>query len=239
MAVLSNTNIKNYTDKLAAILLELDTDLGTGSEASTPSDTAADLLAAVLALEDDRQKTALTLGARHTASLSKGSRNYKMAFPLLNAIDLHVGGLSDYALAQDFRLHHKIKQIFSGDPKMFFAPETLIGSYAVVDAGTNSGTLTPGTSLNGHYGKSNLVVKVVNQTLGAANLVLTLTCVKQDLTTETKVVTVTANSIVGASFDVGTHNTHMYVNVSAVTFTGGTNGDDVEIRSEPERTATL
>lgn len=239
MAVLSNTNIKNFTDKLAAIMTELDTDLGSGSEASTPSKTAAELLTAVLALGDQRQIDALTVGAKYTASRAKASKNYKMAFPLLNAIDLHVGGLSDYALAQDFRLHHKIKQIFSGDPKMFFAPETLIGSYAVVDAETNSGTLTPGTSLAGHYGKSNLVVEVVNQTLGAADLVLTLTCVKQDLTTETKVVTVTANSIVGASFDVATHGTHMYVNVSAVTFTGGTDGDDVEIRSEPERTATL
>lgn len=239
MTILSNANIKAFADKLAAVCLELDTDLGSGSQASTPSKTAADLVTSVLALADSDQIEDLLLPARHVASLAKAAANYRMVRPLLEGLDRHLGGLSDYALDQDFRLHYALKNVFPADVKIFFAPATSIATYAVVDAETNSGTLTPGTSLDGSYGKSNMIVKVINQTLGAVDLVLTLTMTKQDGTSENKTVTVAANSAVGTTFDIGTHDTDMYVDCSAVAFTGGTDGDDVEILSEAERSVSL
>ncbi len=243
MADLTTGNVQTICDYLAAMKADIDSELGTSASASsTPAKTAAAIQDIVEGL--DVTDTLLTLlpAAKNLAANALADAHYAFMQGILTALHAHYAptGLAATLIAADIRISYEILD-FAGwlAGAAVFPPEKKLADYAVVSASGSSGTLSNISDVDTtKYGKANVIVKVVNQAIGATDLVLTLTMKKLDGTTEDKVVTVTGSSTVGTEFDVGTHDTDMYIGITAVSFTGGNDGDDVEIRTELERSVS-
>lgn len=121
-----------------------------------------------------------------------------------------------------------------------FPEETNLGTYAAT--GASAGTFTDGSAVDTtDYGGSELEIEVINQAIGANNLVLAITGKYYNAagteTTDTGLsCTVTALAAVGTRFavTVGTANAR-YHDVTAITNSNGTNGDDIKIVTKKDR----
>jgi hypothetical protein len=114
--------------------------------------------------------------------------------------------------------------------KQTLATETVTGA----GAGTFSGTGSLDTSL---YGPLACEVECLTA-IGVTPIVATLTMVKADATTQAKTVTLTASSLINSLFAVGT-STDLYVDCSAVTFTGGTAAEQFRVQTKILRSPSL
>jgi hypothetical protein len=118
-----------------------------------------------------------------------------------------------------------------------FPPVTILGTVAVTGSGAGTLTMDPDTdgAINTIYADAELEVKVINQQLGAAQIVLTVVGTNFLGGVETHTATITAEAAENAVFDVGTSGDRYYT-LTSVTLTGGTNGDDLQIQSKVDRT---
>jgi hypothetical protein len=241
MATISVANFKTLADSIAKQAEILKAAVGTdGSDTGACAEGAQNNIDRIVGFTDADQIAALLTPAQAALSRIASTNALKRLLPeLLRALDNHVGGINEWGEANDVRVHYLLGEVVSWlNPARLFPPVVdPIATFEVTGAG--AGTYTHVEDIDtGQYGKANLVLETT-ASIGVGSLVATITCVKLDGTTEDKEVAVTDSSASGAQFDVGTHDTDMYVGVSGISVSGGVAGDAFKIVSEIERAIAL
>lgn len=121
-----------------------------------------------------------------------------------------------------------------------FPPEVELGTY--VATGAAAGTFTDGDAVDTEeYGDGDLEVEVINQAIGVNNLVLALTGKYYDAAGDEQTdsymsCTIPSTSVVGTrvAVTVGVDSAR-YHDITAVTNSNGTNGDDIKIITKLDR----
>jgi hypothetical protein len=113
-------------------------------------------------------------------------------------------------------------------------PVTVLGAYAVSGSGT--GTLTDGAAVDTvKYGGAQIQLRVTGQQIGAASIDVSVTCTTASGSTVTRTGTITNGSEVDTLVELGTAADRI-VDITAVTISGGTAGDDFQIETMEDRT---
>lgn len=149
-----------------------------------------------------------------------------------NSLDLQaVAGAERYS-PSFAKLLRKLSKTL--DAANVFPAVTTLFTMAVT--GSGAGTSTDGSAIDTTlYGGADIEAVAVGA-IGAANIVITAVCVKEDGTSGNYTGTILANAIDGAAVDLVIAGNAKVTNVTSVTFTGGTNGDDFIIRTKLDRT---
>lgn len=122
-------------------------------------------------------------------------------------------------------------------PANVFPPETILGTVAVTGSGTctfTAGAAVPTTL----YGGAQVAVRVTGQTVGAANIGVSVTGLDSTGTSRTWTGTIPAESEVSTVVNLAGTGVTAGVSASACTVTLGTNGDDFEIITIEDRDIT-
>jgi hypothetical protein len=154
------------------------------------------------------------------------------------AVNRHIGGdIGAFLTAGSVRVHSLVKRcVNTAIPAAnVFPPITTLGTVAVT--GSGAGTFTVGTPVDtAKYGGAQVALKVINQPIGAASVVATVTGVDATGATRTWTGTLTNGATTGTVVNLAGTGVTAGVSVSAVAFTGGTNGDDFEVITREDRT---
>ena len=152
------------------------------------------------------------------------------------AVMSHLGqDLNTWLSSGGLRVHHLFRR--GGNttilPANVFPPVTVLGSMAVTGAG--AGTFTDGQAVDtARYGGAQMELEVTGNAIGAADIVATVTAVLANGTTDTRTATIPNGSIVGAKVALGT-SADRIVNITGLSFTGGTNGDTFRVQTIEDR----
>ncbi len=244
MAVLAAASLLVVLDSLAKGVALFEAGVGlTTSVASTVAKGAANNVTTLVDVGDADLAALITEFDRRTA-LVIASALYRTlnGERLLAALDVHYGGtgsLNRYLTTQDKRVHPDLRKIgMQIDGINAFAP-ALVSLATFTVTGDGAGTYVDVASVDGNlYGKANCVLRATTL-IGVATIEATLTMDLIDGTTESKAVSIPNGTASGTEFDIGTHDTDMYVGCSAISITGGTADDAFEIRTKVERTLVL
>lgn len=255
MSTLSTGKFQTSIDTLAQIYDVLNAVLGTGSGAGTASKGAANILADVLDTEayvpvnyladaayaiSENLKTASAASGRIMAVKSL-VEDYVRALRLLELADGETSldtALTTRALKAHYSFNVLHYQVFGAylTPANVFSPNVITGR---VDKAAGNWAYTDGSALDVTlYAPAQLELYVpATYTIGAADCVVTVSCTTAAGGTESKVATMPLGSAAGTVVDIGTSG-NVYVQTSAATVTGGTNGDRVGIRTKLLRDIT-
>lgn len=122
-------------------------------------------------------------------------------------------------------------------PVNVFPPETVLRSVAVTGSGTS--TQVAGTAVSTTlYGGGQVALKAKNQQIGAADIVATLTGIDAAGDARTWTCTIPNGSAADTVVNAAGTGVTTGVSVSAITFTGGTNGDDFDAIVVEDRVIT-
>jgi hypothetical protein len=243
MATISVADFKTLADSIAKQAEILQTAVGTdGAGSGTSGKGAQNNVDRIVAFTDPDQITDLLEPAEYALSKILSANALPRLLggtALVNALDVHVGGINSWGDTNDVRVHWLLAEIVSWlNPARVFPP--VVDPMATFDVtGSGAGTYAHVAGIDTtKYGKANLVLKTTSA-IGAAQIVATITCKKIDGTTEDKEVTIPGSTGSGTEFDIGTHDTDMYVDTTNITITGGTSGESFKILSEIERAIAL
>ncbi|MBN1630031.1 MAG: hypothetical protein JW990_09720 [Thermoleophilia bacterium] len=159
-----------------------------------------------------------------------------------SAVTSHLGSDVNTLLTNaSLRVHHFWKR--AGNLTILaanaFPPVIVMGTFAAT--GSGAGTWTDDPDTEGEidtslYGAAQLEVEVINQTLGAAAITVTVTGTDANGDELIKSSTeIPLESIVGTKADVGVE-ADRFATVTSVAIAGGTNGDDLQIQTKEDRT---
>lgn len=185
------------------------------------ADITVDLLPAAIALVTAVERES------EVASLSAGFNS---------AVISHLAqDLNTWLTTGALRVHHLFRR--GGNttilPVNVFPPATILGSMAVT--GSGAGTFTDGQAVDTTlYGGAQIELEVTGNPIGAADIVATVAVVLAGGATDTVSGTIPNGSIVGATVALGATSDRI-INVTGVTFTGGTNGDAFRIQTIEDR----
>lgn len=259
MGQITTANLKTLTDKLAKIRTLLNAALGDGSAATMASEHAKDNRDTVRDIGDEVQVLDMLQAYQDTyEKLLTLASAHGLVKPSIIALERHLtSGLNaatnvgtTWRYAQEFALLARKLQVSLDAAKVFPVPlddSVELGTYAVSGSGT--GVFTDGsavdTDLYGPYGDragaavtDALELEVINQQIQGENIVVTTTYVNQDGDTVVCAATSQINSAsaVGTKVDIELDAGDWgATDVSAITITGGTNGDDFRIQGKRER----
>lgn len=244
-------------DTLAHIYDLLDVVLGNGTESGTASMGAQHIWDRVIEAADGPDKhsvianlagAAKTLAEKLKTASGETGYGYTVADLVggfLRGLQTELDGNIDTWLTNNARrVHWNIQalhyQVFGGylTPANVFPPVVEMGR---VDRAAGEWAFTDGDEIDpetDNHGPGQLEIFVPQgYTIGAQDCVLTLTCVKATGSSEQRQVTMPAYSEAGTAVDVGT-TSDVYTDVSAVSVTGGTDGDRVGVRTKLLRDIT-
>ena len=185
------------------------------------ADITVDLLPAAIAL---------------VTAVERESEVSSLCAGLNSAIISHLGqDLNTWLGAGALRVHHLFRR--GGNtaiqPANVFPPATILGSMAVT--GSGAGTFTDGQAVNTSlYGGAQIELEVTGNPIGAADIVATVACVLAGGTTENRSGTIPNGSSVGFKLALGSAADRI-VNITGITFTGGTNGDAFRAQTIEDR----
>jgi len=235
-----------WTDILAQAIGVLLTAKGAEATESTAAYHAAEFRNAITALteDDEAQVTAdfIDVAIALVTQVERESEIQTLFARFNSAVTSHLGGSVNTLLTNaGLRVHHYWKR--AGNLAILaanaFPPITTMGTFAA--SGSGAGTWTEDPDTEGeidttNYGGAQLEVEVVEQTLGAAAITVTVTGVDANGDELEKSSTeIPLESIVGTKADVGTSDDR-FAAVTSVAIAGGTNGDDLRIQSKEDRT---
>lgn len=250
MATIDTTRLTKHLDSLAAIYALLRTHLGDGSGAASASAGAASILTDILDTEDNtvvadlraagylmseklKYKSSLTSAGNTVGSLVRG---------YFDALRTHLGNNLDTALATlQVRVHPDLQALYYDCYQAYLARAVVFPSVVTlgsVACAAGETTFTAGSDIPVTEGPGQLEVVVTSAAIGAEDWVLTLTCQTLAGLVVEKIVTVPGLSKQNNTINVGSAS-DIYVDVTAVTATGGTNGDAVSIRTKLLRSPAL
>lgn len=249
MATISAANLTKLVDNLAAAYALATTWLGDGTGSTSISAGAASTLAGILALDDFDQENDLLAAAKAWAEQGKvasplaayGNTMGIRARALVDALKVHRAGDLDAALATEVvRVHADFDRLYNDIYSAHLSRANVFPEVTITDTVTRTGgspVLAAGTAIDQYQGPGQLEIEVTS-TIGIADWVLTLTCDLLDGTTEDQEVTATALDAIGTKVDVGT-SADVYMGVSAVSATGGTDADAVQVQTKLLRVPAL
>lgn len=231
-------------DDVARMIQVLQTAIGDEDTPTTAAAYAAAVRNTITALADPGE-------AKMTIDLLPAARDMVTNVGNLARIATYVAGFNSALLSHlgsdlntwltvgGLRVHPLFKQGGNASvlPVNVFPPVTVLATVAVTGAGAGTLTLDPTTlSLinTALYGDAPLEVKVINQQLGASQIVMTVVGTDFAGVAQSHVATITSEAAENAVYAVGTVSDR-FARVTAVTFTGGTNGDDLQIQSKVDR----
>lgn len=241
MAQLTDAELLDALDTLAQAYVDVLAEIGDGTVTNKSSKAAENWLTTVLAFTDAQKVLDLTQGAKSDADQTKG---IAVAPRVLNqnivALDKHLGGIETALVARGLRGAPAFKDLYEAVTgrtlrnTVTFSPVVdPLATFDVLSATT--GTYTDGSAIDStKYAAAHLQLYVVLGGPTASTATYTVTCVKEDNTSESKAVVVPTGTVNGTAFDVGA-TTDRYKNVTNITVTGGTAGDQVKVRSVLER----
>jgi len=151
---------------------------------------------------------------------------------LINECDANLG---DYLNDNDLRVHYSFGDLFYYVTGLRLSPISVVFPPVQIVAhivrGASTWTFTGGTAVDTtKYGGAQLRLRA-KSIIGASDCVCTLTCVKADGSSEQRSATMPQASAVDTYVDVGSAS-NLYVSVSAISVTGGTNGDDIDVETK-------
>ena len=226
----------NYSRAIAAILA------ATGDEdsAGTAAYHAAAVRNAINAFTDpDTAEITIDLlpAAADTVAKITTPTFLQVALSGFNSAILSALGadLNAWLTAQGGRVHYLFRQI--GNPYIqavnAFPPVTVLGSMAVT--GSGAGTFTDGIPVNSSlYGGAQVQFEVTGNPIGAADITATAHVVTAGGSSTTLTALIPNGSSVGTKVDLG-EGTDRVVDCTAVTFTGGTDGDAFRVQTKMDR----
>lgn len=234
MATISTANFLIETKRIAKIIDLFNTAIGDGDDANTPSKGGANALAAIAALGDNDQLTALLPSAVIVADALKQANYYGALYPWLLKLDAHVGGINDYLNDNSLHIHFNCKTAYPViQVRHIFPPVTDFGSMAVSGAG--AGTWTGQDSVDTSLYGDGLIEIVTESVIGAADIILTITGLDFDGNVVDE--TCTIPNATGNDTTIAVDGTDRFVSVDAdPTFTGGTAADAFRIQTKFDRT---
>lgn len=148
------------------------------------------------------------------------------------------GNLGSFLNDNDARVHYYFGELFYLVTGQRLSPVTVVfpPSQSLYTASRAAGawTAVAGTDVDEtKYGGAQLQIKATHL-IGAADVTITLTCVKFDGGTEQQVVTLPQNTALDGTVDVGDSD-DLYVAVSACAVSGGTNSDAFAVETKLTR----
>jgi len=171
-------------------------------------------------------------------AIAVGSLLSALYGPRLAALDRHVGGIGAFLAANSARVATQFRDLLWGVPPAQVFPPVVdpLASFAVTGAG--AGTFTSNAVVDTtKYGPAALQL-VTTALIGASTITVTLTLQLLNGTTVTKTVSI-PNGTANATTFVVDASAVAYTAVTAISITGGTNGDAFKVRSLLERTIAL
>ena len=151
---------------------------------------------------------------------------------LVNECD---GNLGDYLDDNDLRVHYSFGDLYYYVTGLRLSPISVVFPPVQIIAhvlrGASEWAFSAGTAIDTtKYGGAQLRLRA-KTVIGAADCVCTLTCVKADGSSEQRSATMPSGSAIDTYVDVGSAS-NLYASVSAISVTGGTNLDDIDVESK-------
>ena len=240
MAKITIANFKTVTDSIGWQRDAADVGLGDGSGSSSGSYGALTNMNRILGLGDVDQETALLAPSEAVYSELKTASRLTLWDRLLRALDAHVAGIDTFLTGEGERVCPQFKEVYEGalgvvlSARNTFTPE--VDPMATFDVtGSGAGTFTDGSAIiNTSYADAHLTL-YTSTAIGGAQIVATVFVTEWDGTATSKDVTIPASTGSDVEFDVGIA-ADKYIDVTNITITGGTNGEQFKIKAKVERT---
>lgn len=240
MATFVAADITALTDRIGAIW-KRNTDITAATAASEMLAGTGTLITDLSALSLDK---GIVAGSAALALQTAAATPYLPASAfstLVRALNSDVGGLSAYAVTNSLMYYQYFADLCAAlsitiaPAVVYKATNQTLATFAATGAttGTFTGTGSLDTSL---YGPVQCEVYVTDD-IGSSTTV-TLTMVKADDTTQSKVVNLTTSHVAGSAVAIGT-STDVYKDCSGIAITGGTTGDAFTVRTKILRTPAL
>jgi len=235
MGTLSTSDFLTETKRIAKILDLTDTGIGDGDDTNTPSKGAANALAAIAALSDSDQLTALLPGAVQFAAALKAESMKGACAAWMRVIDAHVGGMNDYLSDNALYVHYSLRDVWTSlRARYVFPPVTELASSSRA-AGTWTDAVETNTIDTDSYG-SGLIEFYTQAAIGVADIEVTVTGENYDGETVQTSGTIPAST--GDTTVVAIAGAVRFVKITSLTVTGGTDGDAFLIRTKFDRDPT-
>ena len=246
MATLAIASLLTLLDSVAKQVELCETAFGaTGAEVGTIAKGGENNVATILAAADIQvqsdlasivQGRALNLRAAVAERILHGA-------PLQRALDRHyggVGGLNEFLLAEDDRVHPLLRNIgFRIDPLRAFSPTVIDPVATAVLTAPGLATFTAGTPIDTTlYGKARMRLRTTTL-IGATPITVTLSMKTEQNTFVLKQVVVPNGAASGTEADIGTAGVDLYIACVGITVAGGTAADGLKVISQIERVVAL
>lgn len=261
MSTLSIANFKILADKIAKMYETARLRFASEANSTACLNYGADnIQTAVMGYTDPEQTDAFIQASIDLVAATENNRIYSASgvSNFLKRLNAHVGGIDAFLTTNTARVHPYFARVcdqvgISISAANIFPPDKSVTEpaddalmniidYSVIASsvaitGATTLTFVSGTAISTTYfGKANFIVYCETAITTETTLVLTMT--KIDGTSENKTVIVT-QGLADRSFDVGTHDSDMYIDCTAATCTGGTSGNEMTVKPEVERTIAL
>lgn len=230
MTAISKVDLLALTDSLGIQALALE-ELASSTPAGELQDAAEANLTRILALTDSKQVVALTdsFDKLNDASANPQKAASDLFSGVIKALNIHTGGLNAYLSAQSGRVSSSFAALFRSimgatnlSPVNVFLDSVIsLATFAVT--GATTGTFAAAGAIDTTQVSATACEVEVTTLIGAGAVTATLTMVKADNTTETKVVNIGSGDTAGTKYDIGT-SANLYKDCSAIAITGGTTG---------------
>jgi len=160
------------------------------------------------------------------------------------SLEKNLGSINAFLLTNDERVSKLLRDYLGWTLKganVFQDPALIMADIALTSS--SAGTFNDGAAVDKKlFGKVWLELEVINQTLGAAAVDLTIIGTKLDGSAQSVVApTIAASSAVGTKVNVGTLglDADNFADVTSITVQDGTTGDDIQVNSRVERAIAL
>jgi len=248
MAIIAVADFLTIADEWAAGRVQADTKIGDGTTSNSLSKAAVNIRDDVLGLDDEDQELDLlqpSVNLRTALTTTELIDKLNEVRTWLTDLRAHVGGnISTFLTGESEEVHWAFALTYYNafterlSAAAVFSPIVDMGDW--LSSGAGAGTFTDGSAIDTVlYATAQLEAYIpTGVTIGAGSLVLTVTCVKADNTTEDKDVTITDGAGAGTTFDIGSAS-DVYKDISAVSAAGGVASDAVEFRNKQPRTVAV
>ena len=235
MATISSANFLIETKRIAAMVDLLDAACGTGSQTNTVSKGAANAEAAILALGDADQVAALLPGADRLAAATMQANYYGALRDWIFQLDAHVSGINDFCSDNAIYVHHNLRTVESKIlPRWVFPPVTELASSSRA-TGTWTDVEETNTIDTDSYGAA-LIEFLTTAAIGVADIDVTI--VGENYDGETVQTSGTIPASTSDATVVAIAGSVRFTKITAITVTGGTDGDAFKIQTKFDRTPT-
>lgn len=234
MAIISTANFLIETKRIAAMIDLIETAYGDGDDTNTPSKGAANAKAAIEALGDSDQLTALLPEAVRFADRMKYENQYNDLTDWLRAFDQHVNGLNDYLSDNSLHIHYHLRKVDPVIlPRWVFPPVTELANASYNGSWSDTGEVN--TINTNEYGDA-LIEFHTTAAIGVADIDVTIYGENYDGESVQTSGTIPAST--GNDTVVAIAGSVRFVKITSMDVTGGTTSDSFRVDTKFDRDPT-